>query len=358
MKITVVASACDLSEVAEYCELAARGHRVHVFYDPSWQENGAYEKSDVTTTPLPVSHRLDLRAAKALRAHLLKQTPELIYAPYNKTLAVSLMATRGMRVKVVGYRGTLGHLNHWDPASLMTYFHPRLDGIVCNCKAVQSYMRDKQAKAQLVTAYKGFDVDWYARGQPGNLADFGFPGDAFVVGFTGNVRPVKGIDILLKALAQLPEDSRIQLLLVGEIRDRRVRRMLNDPAFSSRVVSTGFRRDASRLTGACDAFVMPSVEREGVCRAVVEAMSQCVPPIVSDVGGMTELVQDGESGLVVPPSDYDALANALQRMERDVENCKQMGIAAQQCIRDHFSVARATDTMEEFFDRVARGEKR
>ena len=352
MKVTVVASECDLSEVAEYRELTARGHRVHVFYDPSWRANGAYEQSDVTSTPFPISHRLDFSAAKALRVQLQEQAPDLVYAPNNKTVAVSLMAARGLAIKVIGYRGTLGHLSRWDPASLMTYFYSRLDGIVCNCKAVEGYLRSKHVTARLVTAYKGFDVDWYAEGRPGNLTEFNLGEDAFVVGFTGNVRPVKGIDILLKALSKLLESSRIRVLLIGEIRDRRVRRMLNDPQFSSRVVTTGYRRDASRLAGACDVFVMPSIEREGICRAVVEAMSQCVPPIVSNVGGMTELVRDGESGLVVPPSNPEALLSTLHRIESDDENRKRIGQAAQQRIREHFSVAQATDSLEGFFEEV------
>jgi glycosyltransferase involved in cell wall biosynthesis len=352
MKITVVAIVCDLSEVAEYRELASRGHQLHLFHNSSWVPGDAFEGSSVTLSELSVSHRFDYRASQALRKELRQDPPELLYAPYNKTLAVSLRATRGLPIKVVGYRGTMGHLSHWDPASRITYFHPRLAGIVCLSKAVEGYLRKMRAKARLLTAYKGFDVAWYTSAPPADLAEFDLPEKAFVLGFTGNVRPVKGVDILLRALAELPGNSRIHLLLVGQVRDKKVQRMLEKPVYSARVCQTGFRQDACQLTGACDAFVMPSIKREGLCRAVVEAMSQTVPPVVSGVGGMPELVQHGVSGLVVPPSDPAALAKALYAMEQDAPARKRMGAAAHARVRDRFSVEKATGAMESLFGSV------
>ena len=352
MKITVVTESCDLSETAEYRELARRGHRIHVLHDPSRDCATAFAGTGVTTGHLAVRHRLDLGAARKLRRTLVADIPELVYAPVNKTLAISLMATRGIAVKVVGYRGTMGHLSHWDPASLITYFHPRLAGIVCLSQAVERYLISMRTTATTLTAYKAFDVQWYTAGEPADPGEFDFPPDSFIVGFTGNVRPVKGVDILLKALAQLPDTSRIQLLLVGEVRCKKVQRMLRTPAYSARVHLTGYRGDACQLTGACDVFVMPSIEREGLCRAVVEAMSQSVPAVVSDVGGMPELVEDGVSGLVVAPSDPTALANALLALEQDRSRLAMMGQAACDRIRTHFTIARATDRMEELFNTV------
>lgn len=349
MKITVVANAFDFSEVAMYRALAARGHRVHVLHDPERGTHGAYDGSSVTHAPFAVHHRLDMRAAAELRRLLSQATPDLVYAPNNKTLAVSLMATRRLPTRVVGYRGTTGHLSHWDPASRITYFHPRLAGIVCLSRAVEDYLVSMRTKAKLITTYKGFDLSWYNSKPVADLDEFNLPKDAFVLGFTGNVRPVKGIDVLLKALALLPPESRIHLLLIGQIRCRKVQRMLKRSEYTARVRLAGFRPDAYRLTGRCKAFVMPSVEREGLCRAVVEAMAQGVPPIVSDVGGMPELVENGISGIVVAPSDPAKLAAALLHMESAEDERTRMGTAAMERIRSHFGVKQTTDLMEAFF---------
>lgn len=352
MKITVVANQCDLSEIASYLDLANRGHSIHVIHNPNWQSNGVFDNSPITTATLTVKHRLHLAAIHELKKQLLDNLPDLIYAPINKTLAISIAATKNLPIKVVGYRGTMGHLRHYDLGSRLTYLHPRLDGIVSLSKAVENYLLSMHVKATIITAYKGFDINWYKTDTPASLSEFGFDDDAFIIGFSGNVRPVKGIDILLQALAELPATSKIKLLLIGEIRCKRIQRMLADPAYSTRVTAPGFLKDAYRLIGACDAFVMPSIKREGLCRAVVEAMAQSVPPIVSDVGGMPELVEANISGLVVPPSDPTALAKALSIMEKDANRRLEMGKAAEQRIHDHFTVARTTDGMEKLFYKV------
>ena len=352
MKITVLARACDLSEVAAYCDFARRGHLVHVIYNSGWQPDGAFDDVSVTSEVFDVKHRFDFSAVRSLSARFRKDPPDLIYAPNNRTLAVALMATRSLATKVVGYRGTVGHIRHYDPASLVTYLHPRLAGIVCLSKAVEEYLVNMRIKAKMLTAYKGFDVEWYKSDVAADLSEFEFPENAFIIGFTGNIRPVKGIDMLLKALVQLPSNSKIRVLLVGEVRCKRVKRMLRNPIYSARVHLAGFRSDACQLMGGCNAFVMPSINREGLCRAVVEAMAQSVPPIVSDAGGMPELVEASVSGVVVPPSDPEALSKALYDMEQDVDGCRRMGAAAELRIKKHFTIARTTDCMEELFRSV------
>jgi glycosyltransferase involved in cell wall biosynthesis len=83
-------------------------------------------------------------------------------------------------------------------------------------------------------------------------------------------------------------------------------------------------------------------------------MSQSVPAVVSDVGGMPELVEDGVSGLVVAPSDPTALAEALLTLEQDRTRLASMRQAARTRIQNDFTVARATDHMETLFAAVLR----
>ena len=87
-----------------------------------------------------------------------------------------------------------------------------------------------------------------------------------------------------------------------------------------------------------DVFVMPSIKREGLPRAVIEAMAQGTPAIVSDVGGMPEIVVHGECGLVVPPKDPAALAKALIRLARDPVRCRRFSKRAPERIQSHFNI--------------------
>jgi glycosyltransferase involved in cell wall biosynthesis len=301
-----------------------------------------------------VRHRLDLWAARELRRLLLAFEPQVLYAPRNSTLSIALIASRGLAAKVVGYRGTIGHLSRWDPASQLTYFHPRVDRIVCVSEAVRRYLLGLNlAPGKLVTIYKGHDVAWYDAPGRASLDLPGLPAGAFVAGFTGSIRPVKGVDVLLRAMRLLDPGRNIHLLLVGDVRDRAITRLAADPAIRGRVHLTGFRRDAARLAGACDAFVMPSVEREGLPRAVIEAMAQRVAPIVTRVGGMPELVVDGECGLVVPPRDPSALADAISALAADRPRCRALGERARRRITEAFHIDTTISKMSALFRELA-----
>jgi glycosyltransferase involved in cell wall biosynthesis len=204
--------------------------------------------------------------------------------------------------------------------------------------------------ARLVTIHKGHDPDWYRFERP-HRQDFDIPPDAFIVGFTGNIRPVKGIDVLLSAARILARDCpSVHFLLVGEVRDKAILRLSRDTEATRRIRFTGFRSDAAAIAGMCDAYVMPSVEREGLPRGVIEAMAQGVPPIVTDVGGMPELVRHEASGLIVPPRDPQALAAAIQRLAGAPELVRALGAEAKRRIATDFHIDR---TVEKFCDLYA-----
>ena len=341
-RLLVALTASDRSELALWRGLQAGGMELFATCDPETQNYGELCESGFPVEPLAVRNRIDLNAAAALRKHLRHFKPDAIYAPANRTLAASLFATRGTRTKVIGYRGTIGHLSRWDPAAWITYLHRRLSHIVCVSNAVERYLRDDMhmRAAKVSTIYKGHDPDWYSNPAPVALGEFGIPDGAFTVAFAGNMRPVKGVDVLLKALRLLPADSRIRLLLIGEIRDNAVHQLASDPEIAARAHFVGYRTDAPSLIAACDAFVMPSVEREGLPRAVFEAMAQSKPVVVSDVGGMPEQVQDGHTGLVVPPRDPAALASALLRLEGDRALSARLGEAGSQRLSSKFHISR------------------
>ena len=81
---------------------------------------------------------------------------------------------------------------------------------------------------------------------------------------------------------------------------------------------------------------MPSTKREGLARAIIEAMAYRVPPVVTNAGGSPELVVDGVSGFVVPPRDAQGLAKAIEKLYRDADLRRRMGEAARERIATDF----------------------
>jgi glycosyltransferase involved in cell wall biosynthesis len=266
---------------------------------------------------------------------------DLLHAFNNHTVGCAVNAAIGHRVRVVCFRGYMGHAGRLNPSAWVTYFHPCLSRIICASTAVERYFLGVgMAKEKLITIYKGHDVDWY-RYERADLTEFGIPKGAFVVGFCGRARPRQGVNVLIDAASRIPAGRDIHFLIVGPLdEDSRVADDVRRLGVEGRVHLAGFRDDAPRLTGSCDVFALPSLDREGFPRAVVEAMAQGVPAIVSDVGGMPELVDHGGSGLVVPQADARALADAILALESDATRRVEMGRRARERIVSVFPIER------------------
>jgi glycosyltransferase involved in cell wall biosynthesis len=345
MKVLVISEGLDLPEVHCLAGLRAAGVTVRVLLDPVARRYPALVEQGVEVVPLPLRSRIDPLAIWRIRQILRTEKWDLVHClRNNRPLSNFLLAAGSYRGRRVAYRGTSGHLGWWDPGSRMTYLHPSLDRIVCVSNAVRNYLLGLGLPEQrLVTIYKGHDINWYRGHPPADLTEFGIPPGAFTVCLVANMRPVKGADLLVEALDDLPRDGSLHLLLVGEVRDERLRKLATAPGNRGLVHLAGYRRDAPRLVGASQVVVMPSREREGLPRAVIEAMSQEVPAIVSAVGGMPELVETGCSGLVVPASNAPALAAAILRLKNDPEERLRMGCAARARIEGEFSVRRTIE---------------
>lgn len=339
MRVLVITTGCDRSEKAIFEGLISAGIRIDMLATPKTSYQEALSVAGVRIYSQEIRHRLDFRAVRRVQSLIQNNRYDIVYAPNNKSLSVGLLASRGMKIKHVGYRGTVGHLSRWDPASRLTYFHPRLDHIVCVSNAVRNYLLSVGIPShRLTTIYKGHDIEWYNEAPPAGGMDFDVPQDAFVVGFIGNMRPVKGIPVLLASLRYIPKQIPIYLVCIGRVEDRRINRLMRDPRIGANTRMPGFLPRASALVKTFDCLVMPSVDREGLPRAVIEAMAQEVPVVVSDAGGMPELVRDGHSGLVVPARDSQALARALMGLHEDPQRCRRFGKNGRTRIKEIFNI--------------------
>ena len=341
IRVLAVAPGLDRPTTGMLVRLARAGIDVAVAGNPKavWAEE--LDAAGIPLTRIEIRGRLDFSAIRALRRLLAERGTDVIHAFNNHTTGCAVHAAIGRAVRVVCFRGYMGHAGRFNPSSWVTYFHPRLSRIICASSAVERYFLDVgMAPRKLVTIYKGHDVGWYEY-ERADLAEFGVPHGAFVVGFCGRARPRKGVDVLIEAASRIPASLPIHFLIVGPLdQDSRVAENVRRLSLDGRVHLTGYRQDAPRLTGTCDVFALPSLDREGFPRAVVEAMAQAVPAVVSDVGGMPELVQHDVSGLVVPQADAPALAEAILDLYENTSRRIEMGRRARHRIASVFTVDR------------------
>ncbi len=295
----------------------------------------------VPTVDLRLTRNFDRNGIAELRAELVRGRYHIMHTFNNKAVMNGLRACKGLPVKVVCYRGIVGAVGFLDPMSWMRYLNPRIDRIICVCDAIRRhFLQMRPAYLRMpaerpVTIYKGHKLEWYTD-EPADLTTVGIPQDAFVIGCTASYRPRKGIEYLVEAMELLPDDLSAHLLLVGQMDvDKLTARIARSPA-RDRIHRVGFRTDASAMSAACDVFCLPSTKREGLARAIIEAMAYRVPPIVTDSGGSPELVVDGVSGLVVPVRDAGALASAIEKLYRDPTLRRRIGAAARERLATNF----------------------
>jgi glycosyltransferase involved in cell wall biosynthesis len=194
---------------------------------------------------------------------------------------------------------------------------------------------------RLRVVHNGIDLDRFGapRRDPALLESAGIPGDAWVVGAVGNLYPVKGHVHLIRAAPALVRASRrVHVVVIGRGGlERELRAEAGRLGVDSHVHLLGFRDDVHRWLGVMDAFAMPSLS-EGLPVALLEAMAAGVPGVVTAVGGMPEVILDGQTGWVVPPADPEALAGRLLGLLESPAAAAAMGERARRLVADRFAL--------------------
>lgn len=179
--------------------------------------------------------------------------------------------------------------------------------------------------------------------------------------FVGRLVERKGVHVLLDALARNRFTSPWQLRVVGDGPERqsleaRAARLGISPS----VVFEGFvpRQTLAERFAGCDIFILPAVtdakgDTEGLGVVLLEAMSYGKPVVASAAGGIVDIVSDGETGLLVPPGDSDALASAIRRLAEDEAARRRMGSNARDRVDGHFSWPVIVERLVEVYRSVA-----
>ena len=155
--------------------------------------------------------------------------------------------------------------------------------------------------------------------------------------------PEKGVPVLLQAFDRLIADRgaaspRPVLVYMGDgPQFAEVQRLRDTLAAREDIVLTGYRRDAGALIAGADVCAMPSLWQDALPLAVMQPMALGLPVVASAVGGIPEMLVDGETGLLVPPGDAAALAGALGRLVDDPARCARFGRAGRERVATLFT---------------------
>lgn len=184
----------------------------------------------------------------------------------------------------------------------------------------------------------------------GVRAEFDVPDAVPLIGLVGRLHPAKGHADLLCALAQLnTEGIMLRSLLVGsgELHDE-IAADVERRGLQGQVILTGQRADVPRLLAALDVLVMPS-RWEGLPITLLEAMAMGKPVVATKVGGIPDVVTDGQEGLLVPAGDVESLTNALRRMLTDAGLRQRCGESARATLLARYDVRRTAQAYESLY---------
>jgi glycosyltransferase involved in cell wall biosynthesis len=241
------------------------------------------------------------------------------------------------------------------------------DCILVNADAVRDWLIGEGYDASnIVVIRNGVDMTRFAGEPQGERIrrELAIPAGAPLVTVVSRLTRLKGIENFLEATAILkPRYPHARFLIVGETApsDRPYLTELTDLAerlgVADRVTFTGLRSDVPAVLGCADVAVMPSLN-EALSNVLLESMAAGAPVVATRVGGTPEALHDGETGLLVPPGDSQAIATAVMRLLDDRELALRLGRAAHDLIARKFSVEQMVRSTEELYlDLLARKQR-
>lgn len=185
--------------------------------------------------------------------------------------------------------------------------------------------------------------------------------DQKIILFVGRLIPLKGINILIKALKLIHiENSSFQLFIVGEGPEQKtLENLSSDLNITSSVRFLGNlpRNELRIYYQKASVFVLPSIlyknQTEGLGVVLLEAMASGVPVIGSNIGGIPDIIEDGENGLLVPPGEPQALANAIIRIIEDPDLADQFREAGLKTVHERFSWEKISDQFIEIYQELS-----
>jgi glycosyltransferase involved in cell wall biosynthesis len=326
--------------------------------------NTQLREAGIEPLVLSSSRRLDLAFILRLRSLVAKFGIDVLHSHLPDANAYACLACVGTGTPVVvTYHGLLLRGEGLPrPARLKLSTVRRLaTRVVAVSSALRTELIDRLHFSPDRTRVIHNGVDWTPFDRPYDRAalrrSLGLHPDDRVVGMVANLRPAKGYEYYVRAAARVLETvPSTRFLAIGETEPRLADRLQAEVArlgIGERMTFLGARDDVPALLGILDVFALSSLS-EGMSIATVEAMGAGVPVVVTRSGGPEDIVDHGNTGLLVPPGDEEALAEGIRRLLANREEAGRLADAARTEVRGRFDIDRMVEQYAALYEEVAR----
>jgi glycosyltransferase involved in cell wall biosynthesis len=212
--------------------------------------------------------------------------------------------------------------------------------------------KHKIPSKKIVKIYNGVEIDSDARRLMPDvrkkiMEELMIPENAMLAGTIGRLVWQKGLTYFIQAIKEINTRWKMQdvrYLIVGEGKERNnLEQIIKKLGLSDKIIFTGFCNDIKEILYSLDVFVLPSI-REGQPIALLEAMAMETPIVATDIEGVNETIVDGITGILVPPKNPSALAEAIVCLLKDKKKAQEMGQAGRVVVEEKFNLK---DKMEQ-----------
>ncbi len=338
----------------EALALRARGHDIAFAVAPGAVLGERAAEAGFPVHTVAFGRGLSVSSLLALRRLVRRERPAIINSHSGRDTLLALAAARTLRK-----RPRLVRTRHLilPPTHLATYtWLP--DHVVTVSQAVRQDLIARGVPAQRISAVPtGVDLHRFDPGrvQPRLRQELGLPSDSVLVGTVAILRNKKGHrDLLAAAPLVLAEAPQVHFVIAGNgPQEAKLRALIAERGLDARVHLLGLRRDVPELLAALDLFVLPT-HQEALGTAFLEAQAMGVPVIGTRVGGVPETIAEGQTGLLVPPHEPVALAQAMLELITQPARRQRMAAAARAWVTGRFSIEAMAEGMLRVYEKLLR----
>jgi len=308
---------------------------------------------------IPIAPRTEMDLAAAWRLSRVVKTlkPDVVHAhdahaTAMASLALSLGSPAPAPALIVSRRVDF----HLRSNSFSRWKHRQVDCFIAASEAIRRMLvADGIPDDRTVTVHEGIDIEHVLAAPAVNVHEaFFLPHGAPVVGNVAALVPHKGQRYLIEAAHQVVQqipDARFVILGEGDLREH-LEKLVHEHHLQKHVLLPGFRTDVLGCIKGFDLFAMSSVT-EGLGTSLLDAMACARPIVATTAGGIPEIVEDEVNGLLVPPRDQTALANAIVRALNDAGLRQRMAEAGLARVHERFTVEKMVAETASVYGRVA-----
>ena len=344
--------------LVEALAMRQRGHRLLLACDPRGELCGRARQAGFPVTELAFGGRSNLAAWVRLRRLLAGGEIDVLNTHSSLDSWVGSLAWRSLRRRPLLVRTR--HLSTRVADNWPTRWLYRTPAAIITTGQVTRELLMERLKVpggRIFSIPTGVDLAEFApRGKsPELLARLKIPAGAFIIGTVAVLRSWKGHLYLLEALKDMVQSGEpAYLLVVGEGPYRRlIEGKIRDLDLEARVRLVGYQDEVAPWFALMDAVVLASYANEGVPQSLLQAMGMGKAVVGCAVGGIPEVVIEGETGLLTPPRDAAALARALRLLQEDEGYRRELGRRGREFVAERFSLEQMAARVEAVYEAVS-----